>query len=61
MCEIPVYRSTSGLLMFLLSCRDDPEAVEILASDIQRLDPLEFLNDTVIDFYIKYVSQLLEF
>ena len=36
-------------------CRGDPEAVEIVFSDIQRLDPLEFLNDTVIDFYIKYV------
>lgn len=36
--------------------RTDPEAVEILASDIQRLDPLEFLNDTIIDFYIKYIQ-----
>lgn len=41
-----------GLIM--LWCRTDPEAVEILASDIQRLEPLEFLNDTIIDFYIKY-------
>ncbi|XP_024365873.1 uncharacterized protein [Physcomitrium patens] len=36
--------------------RTDPEAVEILASDIQRLEPLEFLNDTIIDFYIKYIQ-----
>lgn len=35
-------------------CRTDPEAVEILASDVQLLNPLEFLNDTIIDFYIKY-------
>lgn len=39
---------------YLTRCRTDPEAVEILASDIQRLNPLEFLNDTIIDFYIKY-------
>lgn len=37
--------------------RTDPEAVEILASDIQRLNPLEFLNDTIIDFYIKYIQR----
>lgn len=43
----------------LFVCRGDPEAVEILFSDIQRLDPFEFLNDTVIDFYIKYVAPLL--
>jgi hypothetical protein len=36
--------------------RDDPDAVEILHSDLQRLAPLEFLNDTLIDFYIKYDS-----
>lgn len=34
--------------------RDDPEAVEIVHSDLLRLAPEEFLNDTVIDFYIKY-------
>lgn len=49
-----------SLILWLLKCqfclcRGDPEAVEIVFSDIQRLDPLEFLNDTVIDFYIKYV------
>lgn len=52
-CHLP-------LILWLLKCqfclcRGDPEAVEIVFSDIQRLDPLEFLNDTVIDFYIKYV------
>ncbi|KAG0560018.1 hypothetical protein KC19_10G147600 [Ceratodon purpureus] len=36
--------------------RTDPDAVEILPSDLQRLDPMEFLNDTVIDFYIKYIQ-----
>jgi len=37
--------------------RDDPDAVEILHSDLQRLAPLEFLNDTLIDFYIKYIQR----
>ncbi|XP_024375883.1 uncharacterized protein [Physcomitrium patens] len=37
--------------------RTDPEAVEILASDVQLLNPLEFLNDTIIDFYIKYIQR----
>ena len=32
---------------------DDPEAVEVQQSDLRHLDPYEFLNDTVIDFYIK--------
>jgi ubiquitin-like-specific protease 1C/D len=37
--------------------RDDPEAVEIVHSDLLRLAPEEFLNDTVIDFYIKYIQR----
>ncbi|KAG0566225.1 hypothetical protein KC19_7G047300 [Ceratodon purpureus] len=37
--------------------RTDPDAVEILPTDVKRLDPLEFLNDTVIDFYIKYIQR----
>ncbi len=43
-------------MCLLLVVRDDPDAVEILHSDLQRLAPLEFLNDTLIDFYIKYDS-----
>jgi len=31
----------------------DKEAVEVTAADLARLDPGEFLNDTVIDYYIK--------
>ena len=32
---------------------DPVEAVEVTGADLARLDPEEFLNDTVIDFYIK--------
>jgi sentrin-specific protease 7 len=28
-------------------------AVEVVAEDLARLDPDEFLNDTIIDYYIK--------
>eukprot|EP00850_Spirogloea_muscicola_P002154 SM000008S22243 [mRNA] locus=s8:607891:613126:+ [translate_table: standard] len=35
----------------------DPDAVELSVEDLQRLGPCEFLNDTVIDFYIKYLQQ----
>eukprot|EP00249_Psilotum_nudum_P011229 c23037_g1_i1 orf=128-2059(+) len=37
--------------------RNDPEAVEVLYSDLQHLEPSEFLNDTIIDFYIKYIQR----
>jgi Ulp1 family protease len=33
--------------------QNDPDAVTITQKDIQRLKPKEFLNDTIIDFYIK--------
>ena len=37
---------------------DDPvEAVEVKPADLARLDPEEFLNDTVIDFFIKCVPK----
>jgi Ulp1 family protease len=32
---------------------NDPDAVTISTSDLGRLEPQEFLNDTLIDFYIK--------
>ena len=35
----------------------DKEAVEVTAGDLARLDPGEFLNDTVIDYYIKCASK----
>ncbi|MCO5564998.1 hypothetical protein L7F22_018668 [Adiantum nelumboides] len=35
----------------------DSEAVEVQQSDLKHLDPYEFLNDTVIDFYIKYLQR----
>ena len=31
-----------------------PDSVQVVASDLCRLDPDEFLNDTIIDFFIKY-------
>lgn len=31
-------------------------AVEVYAEDLNRLQPTEFLNDTVIDFYIRYID-----
>ena len=34
----------------------DKEAVEVTAADLARLDPDEFLNDTVIDYYTKCVA-----
>ncbi|XP_024401364.1 uncharacterized protein [Physcomitrium patens] len=37
--------------------RTDSDAVEILPEDIDRLNPMEFLNDTIIDFYIKYIQR----
>jgi len=33
------------------------DAVSIMASDMDLLEPEEFLNDTIIDFYIKYIQQ----
>jgi Ulp1 family protease len=30
-----------------------PGAVEVLPADLVRLQPGEFLNDTIIDFYMK--------
>nr|XP_024365449.1 ubiquitin-like-specific protease 2 isoform X2 [Physcomitrium patens] len=35
----------------------DPDAVTITRKDIKILNPFEFLNDTIIDFYIKYLQQ----
>lgn len=38
--------------------QNDPDAVTITQKDIRILDPSEFLNDTIIDFYIKWVLLL---
>ncbi|XP_024527147.1 ubiquitin-like-specific protease 1D [Selaginella moellendorffii] len=37
--------------------KDDPDALEVYYGDFSRLQPAEFLNDTVIDFYIKYLQR----
>lgn len=41
---------------FLYPSSCDLEAVEVRVADLQHLAPSEFLNDTVIDFYIKYMQ-----
>ncbi|PNH06300.1 Sentrin-specific protease 7 [Tetrabaena socialis] len=46
-----------------LKCVYPPEGgkhyVEVIAEDLARLEDGEFLNDTCIDFYIKYIEQHL--
>jgi Ulp1 family protease len=34
--------------------------VELVAEDLARLQPEEFLNDSCIDFYIKWVGLAVE-
>lgn len=36
--------------------KDDPDAVLISERDVKLLEPDTFINDTIIDFYIKWVS-----
>ncbi|BBN03775.1 ubiquitin-like-specific protease 1C/D [Marchantia polymorpha subsp. ruderalis] len=54
-------RSTNGRRMedvkLAYPSKEDPEAVEVEYQDLGRLAPLEFLNDTIIDFYIKYMQR----
>ncbi|EPS68982.1 hypothetical protein M569_05786, partial [Genlisea aurea] len=38
----------------------DPDAVSITSKDIQLLRPKTFINDTIIDFYIKYLVNRLK-
>lgn len=33
--------------------QDDPDAVTITRKDVEVLRPMGFLNDTIIDFYVK--------
>jgi len=33
--------------------------VEITPADLSRLDPEEFLNDTIIDFYMRSATPLI--
>ncbi|MCO5610238.1 hypothetical protein L7F22_064474 [Adiantum nelumboides] len=52
-------RMADAKLLYPSSC--DPEAVEVRYPDLCHLAPTEFLNDTVIDFYMKYMQvNLLE-
>ncbi|MCO5563770.1 hypothetical protein L7F22_017418 [Adiantum nelumboides] len=44
---------------FLYPSSCDPEAVEVRYADLCHLAPTEFLNDTVIDFYMKYMQMIL--
>lgn len=38
----------------------DPDAVSISMKDVQLLQPGTFINDTIIDVYIKYLEQKIE-
>ena len=38
--------------------QNDPDPVTITQKDIKTLNPSEFLNDTIIDFYNKWVPLL---
>lgn len=40
-------------LKALFPAKGGPGAVEVTPSDLARLDPEEFLNDTMIDFYMQ--------
>ncbi|CAN6287288.1 unnamed protein product [Urochloa humidicola] len=40
--------------------QEDPEAISISKTDAERLLPETFLNDTLIDFYIKHLSTRIE-
>jgi Ulp1 family protease len=33
------------------------DGIQITREDLGRLDPNEFLNDSIIDFYIKYAKE----
>ncbi|CAL1370405.1 unnamed protein product [Linum trigynum] len=35
--------------------KDDPDAVLITTRDLELLQPATFINDTIIDFYVKYL------
>ncbi|XP_015893774.3 probable ubiquitin-like-specific protease 2A isoform X2 [Ziziphus jujuba] len=40
--------------------KGDPDAVSISKSDIELLQPGTFINDTIIDFYIKYLKNNIQ-
>ena len=39
--------------------KEKRRAVEVVAKDFERLEALEFLNDTCIDFYLRYIEENL--
>ncbi|KAK9906862.1 hypothetical protein WJX75_009356 [Coccomyxa subellipsoidea] len=47
-----------GLKALFPAC-GGPGAVEITPADLARLDPEEFLNDTIIDFFMRYIWEQL--
>ncbi|XP_063945845.1 uncharacterized protein LOC108214077 [Daucus carota subsp. sativus] len=40
--------------------KGDPDAVSISKRDVDRLEPEIFVNDTIIDFYIKYLKNKID-
>lgn len=54
------YRQLHVMLAGLKCCyppAGGKQSVEVLAEDLARLQPGEFLNDTCIDFYMKWVGR----
>jgi len=43
-----------------LSCREDPESLEIFHSELKCLEPGECLTSTIMNFYIRFVMICLE-
>lgn len=56
--SVPLSRLLVGL-KGLFPHPDDPEAVEVSAADLAPLEPSEFLNDTVIDMYLRKLKMSL--
>ena len=40
------------------STKDDQDRISIRATDVQRLNEEGFLNDVIINFYLKYLFQV---
>ncbi|GAV79688.1 LOW QUALITY PROTEIN: Peptidase_C48 domain-containing protein, partial [Cephalotus follicularis] len=54
------YQDWDGPFEDLIFPKGDPDAVLISKSDIELLKPDSFINDTIIDFYIKYLKNKIQ-
>ncbi|XP_009415107.2 probable ubiquitin-like-specific protease 2B isoform X2 [Musa acuminata AAA Group] len=50
----------AGSLEDVIYPKGDPDAVSISKRDIEFLQPETFINDTIIDFYIKYLENKIQ-